>query len=538
VNGTTFNRETHVRALRSEAFDLLVIGGGATGAGVALDAATRGLKVALVERDDFSSGTSSRSTKLIHGGVRYLEAAVKHFDRTQFNLVRDALKERAVLLELAPHLCRPLPIVTPLYNWLEVPYYMTGLKLYDWLAGKAKLQPSRFVDAREALQRFPMLKSEGLRGGVLYYDGQFDDARMNVAIALTAAREGAMIANHLEVKGLLREGGRVSGAQVSDSLSGDTWEIAARTVVNATGPYVDTIRRLDDPQARRMVVASSGAHIVLDKRFSPPDTGLLIPQTEDGRVLFLLPWQDHTLVGTTDNPAEIQTHPKATEEEIEYILRHVHKYFSIPVTKDDVLASWSGLRPLVSDPEEADTAKLSRDHVINIAKSGLLTIAGGKWTTYRKMALDTVDQAIAIGGLSEAGPSRTETLKLIGADRYSPAAAGELQEVHALDLEVASHLSSAYGDQAGEVADLIGDSLGQRLADDHPFLEAEVIYAARHEMARTTVDVLARRMRLGFLEKSSALQAISRVSALLAAELGWSAEQAVMDRADATAHLL
>jgi glycerol-3-phosphate dehydrogenase len=255
-------------------------------------------------------------------------------------------------------------------------------------------------------------------------------------------------------------------------------------------------------------------------------------------VLFLLPWQDHTLVGTTDNPAEIQTHPKATEEEIEYILRHVHKYFSIPVTKDDVLASWSGLRPLVSDPEEADTAKLSRDHVINIAKSGLLTIAGGKWTTYRKMALDTVDQAIAIGGLSEAGPSRTETLKLIGADRYSPAAAGELQEVHALDLEVASHLSSAYGDQAGEVADLIGDSLGQRLADDHPFLEAEVIYAARHEMARTTVDVLARRMRLGFLEKSSALQAISRVSALLAAELGWSAEQAVMDRADATAHLL
>ncbi|UCH28010.1 MAG: FAD-dependent oxidoreductase [Trueperaceae bacterium] len=525
-------------ALQNESFDLLVIGGGATGAGVALDAATRGVRVALVERDDFSSGTSSRSTKLIHGGVRYLEAAVKHFDRTQFNLVRDALKERAILLKLAPHLCRPLPIVTPLYNWLEVPYYMTGLKLYDWLAGKSKLQPSRFVDAREALQRFPMLKREGLRGGVLYYDGQFDDARMNVAIALTAAREGAVIANHLEVTGFLREGDRIAGVRVTDALSGGSWEVNARVAVNATGPYADTIRRLDDQAAPPMVTASSGAHIVLDKRFSPPDTGLLIPQTEDGRVLFLLPWQDHTLVGTTDNPAEIQTHPKATEEEIEYILRHVHKYFSIPVSKDDVLASWSGLRPLVSDPEEADTAKLSRDHVINVAKSGLLTIAGGKWTTYRKMALDTVDLAIKMGELTEVGSSHTETLKLIGADRYSPAAAGELQEAYDLDLEVASHLSSAYGDRAAEVAFLLQNGLDRRLVEGHPYLEAEVVYTARYEMAQTTVDVLSRRMRLGFLERDAALQAISRVSALLTSELGWSEERAVMDRADATAHLL
>lgn len=531
------NREAHVARLGQERFDLLVIGGGATGSGVALDAASRGLRVALVERDDFAAGTSSRSTKLIHGGVRYLENAVKRFDRSQFNLVRDALKERAVLLKIAPHLTRLLPLVTPLYHWTQVPYYLTGLKLYDWLAGKVKLHPSTFLDAREALSRFPMLKPEGLRGGVMYYDGQFDDARMNVAIALTAAREGAVVANHLEVTALLKTGGTLRGAAVRDQLSGEAFEVAARQVVNATGPFADAVRQLDDPEAAPILSASSGVHIVLDARFSPPETGLLIPQTEDGRVLFLLPWLGRTLIGTTDQPAPIAEHPRATDAEIDYLLRHLHKYFAVPVGREDVRAAWSGLRPLVSDPNAADTAKLSRDHIINVSPSGLLTIAGGKWTTYRKMALDTVDEALGRMGEAGALESRTEALCLVGGARYSPFDAAKLQERYGLELDVASHLNRSYGDQAEAVAKLTREGYGERLSPDHPFLQAEVVYGARHEAARTTVDALARRTRLGFLDRQAALAAIPTVAGLLAAELGWSEAARARDEAAARDHL-
>jgi glycerol-3-phosphate dehydrogenase len=519
------NREAHLTRLGNEPFDILVIGGGATGAGVALDAASRGLKVALVERDDFSAGTSSRSTKLIHGGVRYLEQAVKKFDRSQFNLVRDALKERALLLSLAPHLVKPLAILTPIYSLWEVPYYTTGLKLYDRLAGKANLQPSRFVGAGEAKRKFPMLKEEGLRGAVIYYDGQFDDARMNVELALTAAAEGAVVVNHAEVVALHKESGRVSGARVRDLLGGAESDVEARVVVNATGPFADAIRRLDDPDAPAMLSASSGIHIVLDQRFSPPDTGLLIPQTEDGRVLFLLPWVGHTLVGTTDRPAEIVSHPKASEDDIAYVLRHVEKYFDLPLDRSDIKASWSGLRPLVSNPKAADTARLSRDHVINVSPSKLVTIAGGKWTTYRKMALDTVDEAVKQGELKPASPSRTETLKLVGARSYTPALAGTLQEEYGLELDVASYLARAYGSRAKEVAKLASDGWGARLADGHPFLEAEVIYGARHESARSVEDILARRLRLGFLDEAATLAAIPRVAALLGQVLDWPSDE-------------
>ncbi len=530
------NREANIESLKKNSFDILVIGGGATGTGVALDAATRGLKVALVERDDFSAGTSSRSTKLIHGGVRYLEQAVKKFDRTQFNLVRDALHERATLIKIAPHLAKPIPLVTPVYNWLQVPYFMTGLKLYDWLAGKSNLQASRFVDTTEALNRFPMLKKEGLRGGIVYYDGQFDDARMNVAIALTASEQGASVANHVGVTGLLKTNGKLSGATLRDLLTGDTWELAAKVIVNATGPFSDAIRHMDDPNAPKMLTASSGAHIILDKRFSPPETGLLIPETEDGRVLFLLPWLGHTLVGTTDNPAEIETHPKATEDDIAYILRHVEKYFSIPVTRADVKAAWSGLRPLVSNINASDTAKLSRDHVINISDAGLLTITGGKWTTYRKMSLDAVNEAVKLGQLS-AGESRTETLKLIGGRNFSSSGAGHLEEKYGVDHEVSSYLNRAYGDQAEHVAKLAHEGYSTRLAEGHAYLEAEVIYAARAEAARSTTDILARRTRLAFLDTNGAKKAIPRVSALLAKELAWTSEHAAKDVEEARAYI-
>ena len=531
-------RSAQLERLSSDTFDLLVIGGGATGAGVALDAATRGLSVALVERDDFAAGTSSRSTKLIHGGVRYLEKAVKEFDRTQFDLVRDALRERAVLIRIAPHLARPLPLVTPLYHWYQVPYFLTGLKMYDWLAGKANLRPSRFVDAKEALERFPMLRAEGLRGAVIYYDGQFDDARMNVALTLTAAEEGAAIVNHAEVTGLRKRDGRIVGATVHDSLAGTVHEVDARVVVNATGPFSDRIRRMDDPSSPPMLTVSSGIHVVLDRTFSPPETGLLIPETEDGRVLFLLPWLGHTLVGTTDRPAEIEAHPKAAEEDVEYVLRHVAKYFSVPVERADVKATWSGLRPLVADPEAADTARVSRDHVVNESDSGLLTVAGGKWTTYRTMALDTVDEAIRIGGLADAA-SHTEERMLVGAAGYAATGAGELQERFDLPPDVASHLNRAYGDRAERVADLArNEELGARLSEAHPYLEAEVAYAVRYEMACTSTDVLARRTRLGFLDRDAAVAAVARVNELVAREFGWSRERAAEDRADATAYLV
>jgi len=515
------NREAHVQRLKGRPFDLLVIGGGATGAGTALDAASRGLEVALVEREDFSAGTSSRSTKLIHGGVRYLEQAVKKFDRSQFNLVRDALRERATLLKLAPHLARPLAILTPIYTLFEVPYYTTGLKLYDRLAGKANLQPSRFVGAKAAKAQFPTLKETGLRGAVVYYDGQFDDARMNVAIALTAAQEGATVANHVEVTGLLKEGGRVVGAALKDRLDGSTWEVQAKVVVNATGPFADAVRRMDDPDAPALLSASSGAHIVLDGRFSPPETGLLIPQTDDGRVLFLLPWLGYTLVGTTDRPAPIEAHPKAEEEDVRYILRHLTRYFDLPVGREQVLSSWSGLRPLVSDPKAADTTRLSRDHVINTSGSGLVTIAGGKWTTYRKMALDTVNEAVRVGKLEAARASKTEQIKLVGGARYTPADTGTLQTDYGLDPDVADYLNRAYGDRAKEVAKLARDGLGARLLEGHPHLEAEVVYGAQVEAARTTVDILARRTRLGFVDQKATLKAVPRVASLLAETLSW-----------------
>jgi len=530
-------RASLIAKLKQEPFDLLVIGGGATGAGVALDAATRGMKVALVERDDFASGTSSRSTKLIHGGVRYLEQAVKKFDRGQFALVRDALHERATLLQLAPHLTRPLPLVTPLYNWFGIPYYRVGLKLYDWLAGKRNLSPSRYLSAKEALKNFPMLKAKGLRGGVLYYDGQFDDARMNVSLALTANEKGAACVNHVQVLELLKEGDRLSGAKVRDRESGESFEIKARVLINATGPFVDSLRKMDDPHCEPMLRASSGIHIILHQRFSPPATGLLIPKTEDGRVLFLLPWLGHTLVGTTDNPAQIEANPKPSEEDIQYIFRHLEKYFDIPVQREDVLAAWSGLRPLVSNPKASDTAKLSRDHVIHISPSGLLTITGGKWTTYRKMAIDAVDQAVKLGKFENIPPSQTETTPLVGAANYSGGLIQNLIDQAGMPADVAQHLVRAYGDRAPKIAEIARQGWGQRLSAHHPYLEAEVIYVAQEELAISVVDVLARRMRLTFLDTQAAQSSFPRVAQILAEILGWDESRLEREREDFAAYL-
>lgn len=510
---------------RGEEFDLLVVGGGATGCGVALDAASRGLRVALVEREDFASGTSGRSTKLVHGGVRYLEAALTRLDRVQFNLVREGLHERGILLRLAPHLCHRLPLVTPLYGTLEVPYVWAGLKLYDLLAGRLGLGHSRFVGREELVRRFPMIRREGLKGGVSYYDGQFNDARMNLALALSARQQGALVLNYLEVKELVHQKGRVAGALVRDRLAGDSFEVRASCVVNATGPWGDLLRRLDDPATEPLLRASSGTHIVLPASFAPAQAGITIPRTEDGRVLFILPWLGGCLVGTTDNPASLEPDPQASPADIDYLLRHLARYFRIEAAPCDITAAWCGLRPLVQDPAAHDTARLARDHVVNISGSGLVTIAGGKWTTYRRMAQDAVDAALREGDLTPLRECHTERIPLFGAAGYHEALAPELAQTFHLEPEVAAHLARNYGGEAGRVCEVCRGELAERLVARHPYLKGEVVYAARHEMVRQGGDFLLRRIPLGLLDRRAALEAAPAVLDLLARELSWTEQE-------------
>lgn len=516
------NRAETLEALQqNQPLDLLIIGGGATGCGIALDGASRGLKVALVEKLDYGEGTSSRSTKLVHGGVRYLEMAVRRLDRTQYHLVRDGLLERGVLLRNAPHLAHRLPLVTPLYSWLKVPYIFAGLKLYDVLAGSKSLGSSRLIGREAALQRFPMLKAEGLRAGVLYYDGQFNDTRMTVSLIATAQNLGVVTANYVEALALVKEQGRICGARLCDRLSGEEFTLAARGVINACGPFADSIRHMDDPHAAPILKASSGIHIVLDKRFVPPSAGLMIPETEDGRVLFILPWQGRVLIGTTDEPADIVDHPRPTEAEIAYLLRHVRHYFNLDITIDDVASSWSGLRPLLDDPKAVDTARLARDHIVQISSAGLLTIVGGKWTTYRKMAQDAVDQAIAAFKLVPHKACATVNLKLHGGEGFQLHGDQDLAREFGLASDIAAHLHHAYGACAAQVARLARCGYGDRLHQEHPMIAAEVVYAVRHEQAQRLGDVLVRRTTLGLLDRKAAAAAVARTAEIMAEELAW-----------------
>ncbi|OXB82322.1 UNVERIFIED_CONTAM: hypothetical protein H355_004639 [Colinus virginianus] len=378
-------REEQISTLKSTPeFDVLIIGGGATGCGCALDAVTRGLKTALLERDDFSSGTSSRSTKLIHGGVRYLQKAIMKLDFEQYKMVKEALQERANLLEIAPHLSAPLPIMLPVYKWWQLPYYWIGIKLYDLVAGSQCLKRSYVLSKSRALEHFPMLRKDKLVGAIVYYDGQHNDARMNLAIALTAARYGAATANYTEVLRLLKSTDpgsgrqRVCGARCRDVLTGQEFDVRAKCVINATGPFTDSVRKMDDQEVPNICQPSAGVHIVMPGYYSPDNMGLLDPATSDGRVIFFLPWQKMTIAGTTDSPTDVTSHPIPTEEDINFILSEVRSYLSVDVEvrRGDVLAAWSGIRPLVTDPNSKDTQSICRNHVVAVSDSGLVTIAG------------------------------------------------------------------------------------------------------------------------------------------------------------------
>lgn len=520
----------------SNPFDVLIIGGGATGTGCAVDAATRGLRTAMVEQEDFGAGTSSRSTKLVHGGVRYLEKAVFGLDYGQLKLVFEALHERKRLLENAPHLTTALPIMTPCYKWWEVPFYWAGLKMYDLVAGTQGLTLSRYVTPGEARRQFPTLsptREDGatLKGTIVYYDGQFDDARLNVALACTAAGAGAAVLNHAKVMRLLKDDkDTVIGAEVQDQLSGKSIKVHARAVINATGCFADSIRKLSEPGAAPMIMPSSGVHITLPDYYSPEHLGMIVPKTKDGRVVFMLPWMEATIAGTTDSSTDITMAPQPTEAEIQFILDAISDYLTVKVRRSDVRSAWSGIRPLALDPSaKGNTSNALRDHIVHVSEDNLITVTGGKWTTYRLMAQDAIDAAVKNAGLSTAQPCSTTGLRLVGGHGFNDALFTEVAQSYvvphrpgAIDTRVAKHLASAYGDRAHEVTRIAEEQkLGHRLARGHPQLEAEVVYTARHEYCESAQDFLARRTRLAFLDIEAAREALPRVVELLAAEKGW-----------------
>jgi glycerol-3-phosphate dehydrogenase len=496
------NREEMLSRLEDQAgpWDMLVIGGGATGVGIALDAAARGYNVLLAEQSDFGKGSSSRSTKLIHGGVRYLQQG-------NVSLVMEALKERGILRNNAPHLVHDLAFIVPNYDWWEAPFYGIGMKVYDLLAGKYGFGASRLLSKQETLKRIPTIRTEGFRGGVMYYDGQFDDSRLLIGMVHTAAEQGATLLNYFRATALTKgSAGFLDGAVCEDLETGREYRIPAKVILNATGPFSDSVRRLDDPQAAAMIAPSQGIHLVLDGSFLPGDSAIMVPRTSDGRVMFAIPWHGAALVGTTDTPiSEVSLEPLPLDEEVDFILDTAGQYLRKTPTRDNVLSVFAGIRPLVKAGEGKNTAALSRDHNIHISSSGLLSITGGKWTTYRKMAEDCVDQAATLAGL-ETRPCVTQQLNIHGYHR-SAAKFGDLQ---------------LYGADAPAVADLLRSdpALDEKL---HPALTAragEVVWAARTEMARTVDDFLARRTRALILNARAAIEAAPRVAALLAKELG------------------
>ncbi len=503
------NRDAALDRIRSgEPFDVLICGGGATGLGAAVDAASRGHSVCLIEQADFANGTSSRSTKLIHGGVRYLRQG-------QISMVLGALRERERLIHNAPHLVCDVPFVIPAYRWWQRAYYGVGLKLYEEMGGHDSFAASQILSRHELIALLPTVERAGLSGGVLYHDGQFDDARLAIVLAQTAADHGAAVVNRVRCAGLLKPDGRVAGVRARDEESGAELEIAARSVINATGPFSDALRRQDDPGTPRLIRPSQGVHVVLPREFLPGEHAMLIPRTDDGRVIFAVPWHGRVVAGTTDTPVDEATlEPRAFQQEFDFLLAHLGRYLSCNPKPADVLSVFAGLRPLVRPgrgASGASTASLSRDHSITISRSGLITIAGGKWTTYRKMAEDVVDQAQKVGGLREA-PCRTADLPLHGS-------AG-----------VACNLTTeidAYGSDAERIAELIAadPALGEYVDERLDLQRAEVVWFARAEMARTVDDVLARRCRALILDARAAIEAAPAVAGILAEELGWSDER-------------
>lgn len=477
--------EAFQQLLQQKEWDITIIGGGATGLGAALDAKSRGYATLLVEQYDFGKGTSSRSTKLVHGGVRYLE-------KGNIKLVREALRERAYLLKNAPHLTSVQPFVIPVFTWWKKYYYGIGLKIYDLLSGKFSLGKTSLLSKVQTGKLLPTVKQEKLAGGILYYDGQFNDSNLCTDLATTAAGMGACMLNYTSATGFIKHKKKITGIQIKDNLSGKEFTIRSKAVINATGVFTDKVMDMDDPEKEPMITPSQGIHLVVDAHFFPGAQAMMIPKTDDGRVLFAVPWQNKVIIGTTDTPVLLpEIEPIPLEEEIIFILAHINRYTIGDIGRKDVKAVFAGLRPLVKTKGTPKTALLSRDHTLVISPTGLVTITGGKWTTYRKMAEDAIDNAVFISKL-EKRPCVTSNLSI----------GNPLQKRKNIDLLVAQY-----------------PDLSERIHANYPYLKAEIVYAIRHEMALTVEDILARRTRLLFLDAAAAIEVADLVARIMSKEL-------------------
>lgn len=485
------SRTTSLQQLTAaSSFDILIIGGGATGLGSALDAVSRGYTTLLIEQYDFAKGTSGRSTKLVHGGVRYLQQG-------NIKLVKEALRERAFLLRNAPHLTSVQPFVVPVFSWWEKLYYAVGLKMYDLLSGKLSLGKTRVLSKKETIAHLPAINPAKLAGGVLYFDGQFDDSRLCTDLAVTAAKRGAIILNYCKATGFRKQNGKISGVTCMDTLTGKEYTATAKAVINATGVFTDAVMQMDDAAKHDLVTPSQGIHLVVDAALFPGTTAMMIPRTDDGRVLFAVPWHHKIVLGTTDTPvATAVIEPKPLREEIDFILKHINRYGTAHIQRSDVKAVYAGLRPLVKTSGSKSTALLSRDHTLVIASSGLVTITGGKWTTYRKMAEDAVSNAVFISKQAKR-ECITRTLLIGNPAERTAIITGMIQ----LDASLAEPIHAGY-----------------------PYQKAEIVYAVRYEMALTVEDILARRTRLLFLDANAAIASAPTVASMMAAELGRDAE--------------
>ena len=485
-------------------WDVVVVGGGATGLGTAVEAASRGYRTILFEAHDFAKCTSSRSTKLIHGGVRYLQQG-------NLSLVREALRERGRILRNAPHLAHWRSCVIPVYKIWQIPFYAAGLTAYDLLAGRERFKPTRILSVERTREALPTVCPVGLKGGVRYYDGQFDDTRFAITLLRTLFDLGGAALNYAPVTGLLKGNGAVKGVFAEDTETNSRFEITAKVVINATGVFADAVRRMDDPQISSVITASQGTHVVLPRSFLPGDSALMIPRTADGRVLFAIPWHDRVLVGTTDNPVpQPQTEPRAMPEERQFLTTHLERFLDRTPQASDILSVWSGQRPLVRRDRETHTAALSRDHTILISGAKLVTIVGGKWTTYRKMAEDVMDRAAPLAGLA-AARSRTAQLRLHGWTENT-SGLDEWEQVYGADAQELRRV----GEEDSNLNEFLHPAL--------PFRRREIVWAARHEMARTIEDVLARRTRALFLDAKASMQAAPIAAEIMARELGRDAE--------------
>lgn len=492
------NRKTHLKKVknRKKPWDILIIGGGASGLGAAVDAASRGYRTLLLEKKDFAKGTSSRSTKLVHGGVRYLQNG-------DISLVIEALKERGIMRKNAPHLVQDLSFVIPSYDWWNSPFYGIGLKIYDMMAGNLGLGPSTLLDRDETIELIPNVKKKGLRGGVIYHDGQFDDARMAISLAQTAENHGASLINYCGVTRLIKDGEMICGVEAKNEFSREVYTIPAKVVINATGVFSDQIIQMDQPGSRKLIVPSQGVHIVLDKSFLNGPHAIMVPHTTDGRVLFAVPWNDYVVVGTTDTQIEQPLEePIALVEEIDFILENAGAYMTTPPTRADVKSVFSGLRPLAAPEDNGSATKeISRHHKVTVSTSGLVSILGGKWTTYRKMAEDLINTAQSVGGLPDRA-CISQNLPIHGYD-YNSDWSNPLH-VYGTDIEKIQKLDEAGNDSLSELLHLTKN---------------QILWAVQEEMAMTVEDVLARRSRSLFLNAKESLKLAPLVGKIMAKEM-------------------